>query len=442
MLPQLAARASAAAAALNPASCNRLVVASSALSPARAPGSLWAAAVAAGGPVRGFAAPATQLSGTAKAKLEKEKRKKKAKAKNITVKVSAARHTSPPCGHALDARCSLPARGHQARCWDPCAHPAARAAAPPPRRPPPQVRPGPTFHPDEALRLVRASATAAFDETVEVQVQLGIDPRKPTQNIRGVAPLPFGTGKAVNIAVFARGERAEEARRAGATLVGAEDLVDRIAKGEVPLTFTKTIATPDVMPLVGKVARVRGLVLCALRSEHQAAAACVERRTGSPPTNSVCLLLVRYLPYLSRHFVPRTPPRAQILGPRGLMPNPKLGTVTPNVRDAVLAAKKGQAEFRAEKRGLVMAGIGKASFEPAALRENLRSFLLALGDAKPEGLKGTYIRGGFLKSTMGPGFPLDAARLDPTSPTFLDVVPQAAAAVAGAPAAAGAAAEH
>lgn len=121
---------------------------------------------------------------------------------------------------------------------------------------------------------------------------------------------------------------------------------------------------------------------------------------------------------------------AQILGPRGLMPNPKLGTVTPNVKEAVQAAKKGQAEFRAEKRGLVMAGIGKASFEPMHLRENLRSFLLSLGDAKPEGLKGAYIRAGVLKATMGPGIPLDPARLDPTSPTFLDV--QDAAAVAAA----------
>lgn len=121
----------------------------------------------------------------------------------------------------------------------------------------------------------------------------------------------------------------------------------------------------------------------------------------------------------------------QILGPRGLMPNPKLGTVTPNIKEAVAAAKKGQAEFRAEKRGLVMAGIGKASFEPGHLRENLRSFLLSLGDAKPEGLKGAYIRGGFIKSTMGPGFPLDPTRLDPTSPFFLDSPPVAAAPAPG-----------
>ena len=125
-----------------------------------------------------------------------------------------------------------------------------------------QVRPGPTFHPDEALRLVKAMAPASFDETVELQVQLGIDPRKSTQSVRGVAQLPRGSGKTVSIAVFARGEKAEEARRAGATVVGAEDLVEAIAKGELALNFTTIIATPDVMPLVGKVARVRKLVDC------------------------------------------------------------------------------------------------------------------------------------------------------------------------------------
>jgi len=165
------------------------------------------AAGGAGSPlVRMLAAPpaAGSLSGNAKAKIEKEKRAKKRRAKNLMFK----------------------------------------------------VRSGPHYHVDEALRLVRAAATAKFDETVDVQIQLGVDPRKPNQNIRGIAQLPHGTGKPVTIAVFARGEKAEEARRAGAAIVGAEDLVDKISKGEVALNFTKTIATPDVMPLVGRVARV------------------------------------------------------------------------------------------------------------------------------------------------------------------------------------------
>ena len=308
---------------------------------------------------------------------------------------------------------------------------------------PPQVRPGPTFHPDEALRLVRASATAGFDETVEVQLQLGIDPRKPAQNIRGIAALPHGTGKAVSIAVFARGERADEARRAGATLVGAEELVEAIASGAQPLNFTKTIASPDVMPLMGKIARVRegwggweggaregwgGEEAGRGSLQECGAVAVVERAAAeelffadhSPPPP----------PHTRAHPTPPSSP--QILGPRGLMPNPKLGTVTVHIKDAVLAAKRGQAEFRAEKRGIVYAGIGKVSFEPGALRENLRAFLLALGDAKPEGLKagGAYIRWGVLKSTMGPGIPVDVARLDPASDTFLDVQTPAQAAAA------------
>ena len=288
--------------------------------------------------------------------------------------------------------------------------------------------PGPTFHPDEALRLVRASATAGFDETVEIQVQLGIDPRKPAQNIRGVAALPHGTGKAVSIAVFARGERAEEARRAGATLVGAEELVEAIASGAQPLTFTKTIASPDVMPLMGKIARVSGMCSsCSCREACARApltAGC--RKRASRPTRCRQAGSHARIPP-----PPPPPPRSpQILGPRGLMPNPKLGTVTPNIREAVLAAKRGQAEFRAEKRGIVYAGIGKASFAPGALRDNLRAFLLALSDAKPEGLKGAYIRWALLKSTMGPGVPVDPARLDPTADTFLDAQTPAQAAAA------------
>lgn len=255
-----------------------------------------------------------------------------------------------------------------------------------------QVRSGPTFHPDEAVRIARAAARATFDETIEVQVQLGIDPRKATQNVRGVAQLPFGTGKDVRIAVFARGEKAEEARAAGATFVGAEDLVEAIAKGE--LGFTKTIATPDVMPLVGKVARVGGAPHCCPRPPWCA---------GSDEHAPAC---------------PPAPAAAQILGPRGLMPNPKLGSVTLAVREAVAAAKRGQAEFRAEKRGVVMAGVGKASFAVGDLRENIRAFMLALGDQKPEGLKGAYFRSAFIKSTMGPGIPVDVSIVDPASPRF------------------------
>lgn len=242
---------------------------------------------------------------------------------------------------------------------------------------------GPFLHLDEAIRVVRAAATANFDETIDIQVQLGVDPRKPGQNIRGVAQLPHGTGKPVTVAVFAKGEKAEEARRAGATYVGAEDLVEKISKGEIPLTFNKTIATPDVMTLVGKVAR--------------------------------------------------------LLGPRGLMPNPKLGTVTLAVKEAVSAAKKGQAEFRTEKRGIVMAGVGKASFPLASLRDNLRAFLLAVNDAKPEGLKGTYMRSATLSSTMGVGVTLDMAIVDPASPRFMEPMPVSAGAAAVASAAAAAA---
>jgi large subunit ribosomal protein L1 len=222
-------------------------------------------------------------------------------------------------------------------------------------------RTGPSFAPGEALRLVKAHATAKFDETVEIAIQLGVDPRKPNQNIRGVAQLPHGTGKQIDVAVFARGEKAEEAKAAGATIVGAEELVDAIAGGQ--LNFSKTIATPDVMPLIGKVAR--------------------------------------------------------ILGPRGLMPNPKLGTVTNDVGAAVKAALKGQVEFRCEKRGIVSAGIGKVSFDDDALKDNLRALMVALGDSKPEGLKGVYLRHATLASTMGRGIPVDIATLDPANGRFM-----------------------
>jgi large subunit ribosomal protein L1 len=220
----------------------------------------------------------------------------------------------------------------------------------------------PTFHLDEALRIIRATANASsFDSTVDLQVQLGIDPRKTNQAVRGVAALPHGTGRRVIVAVFARGEKAEEARQAGAQFVGAEDLVEKVSKGEIG--FTRAIATPDVMPLVGKVARV--------------------------------------------------------LGPRGLMPNPKLGTVTINVRDAVLAAKRGQAEFRSEKRGIVSSAVGKSSFSPDELRENVKALLLALYDSRPEGFKGSFVRAAFLSSTHGQGIPLSLAVVDPANASFM-----------------------
>ena len=198
-------------------------------------------------------------------------------------------------------------------------------------------------------------------QTIDIALQLGVDPRKPGQNIRGVAMLPHGTGKRVSVAVFARGEKAEEARRAGADIVGAEDLVESITRGELP--FTKAVATPDVMPLVGRVAR--------------------------------------------------------ILGPRGLMPNPKLGTVTMDVAQAVQSAKRGLVEFRTEKQGIVHASLGKVSFSDAQLLENLRTFMLAVNDAKTESVKGQFMRHATLSSTMGRGVHVDIASLDPSRGTFM-----------------------
>ncbi len=196
---------------------------------------------------------------------------------------------------------------------------------------------------------------------MDIVVELGIDPRKPNQSVRGVVTLPHGTGKVVRVAVFAKGDKAEEARAAGAALVGADDLLADVQAGK--LDFDRCIATPDMMSLVGRVAR--------------------------------------------------------ILGPRGLMPNPKLGTVTNDVKLAIQAATMGQVEFRAEKKGVVHAGIGKVSFDDAALVENIRSFMVAIGEAKPEGAKGKYIKAMHLSSTMGPGIRLDARSLDPTSPAFM-----------------------
>ncbi|MEN2981015.1 50S ribosomal protein L1 [Tistrella bauzanensis] len=204
---------------------------------------------------------------------------------------------------------------------------------------------------DEAVAMVKANASAKFDETVEVAVGLGVDPRHADQMVRGVVLLPNGTGKSVRVAVFARGDKAEEARAAGADVVGAEDLAEEILGGKID--FERAIATPDMMPIVGRLGRV--------------------------------------------------------LGPRGLMPNPKLGTVTPNVADAVKAAKAGQVEFRVEKAGIIHGGVGKASFDEAALIQNIRAFVDALVKAKPTGAKGTYLRRVALSSTMGPGVRVDVA---------------------------------
>ncbi len=205
----------------------------------------------------------------------------------------------------------------------------------------------------EAVDLIKGNATAKFDETIEIAINLGVDPRHADQMVRGVVALPHGTGKALRVAVFAKGDKAKEAAAAGADLVGAEDLAERITKGEIP--FDRCIATPDMMAVVGRLGK--------------------------------------------------------ILGPRGLMPNPKLGTVTPDVTAAVKAAKAGQIEFRVEKAGIVHAGIGKASFTAEALSENIRAFVDAINKAKPSGGKGTYFKRVSLSSTMGPGLKLNVASL-------------------------------
>jgi large subunit ribosomal protein L1 len=214
---------------------------------------------------------------------------------------------------------------------------------------------------EEAVKMVKARANAKFDETIEIAMNLGVDPRHADQNVRGVVSLPNGTGKTVRVAVFARAAKAEEAEEAGADVVGAEDLAERVQNGDMP--FDRVIATPDMMPIVGKLGRV--------------------------------------------------------LGPRGLMPNPKLGTVTADVAEAVKAAKGGQVEFRAERAGVVHAGVGKCSFGEEALLENVRAFVNAISRAKPSGAKGTYIKKVALSSTMGPGVKVDVASL---------AAPQAAAA--------------
>ena len=197
----------------------------------------------------------------------------------------------------------------------------------------------------DAIKVIKENATAKFDETVEISLNLNIDARKAEQNLRGVLQLPNGTGKTYRVAVFAKGPKAEEAREAGADIVGEEDLVDQILKGEI--NFDKCIATPDMMGMAGRVAR--------------------------------------------------------ILGPRGIMPNPKTGTVTVNVAKAVKDVKGGQVEYRTEKNGVIHAGVGKASFKAEALQENIQALVDTIQKARPAGVKGTFVKKMSLSSTMGGG---------------------------------------
>ncbi|MDB5468828.1 MAG: ribosomal protein [Caulobacter sp.] len=206
---------------------------------------------------------------------------------------------------------------------------------------------------EAAVKLVKANATAKFDESIEIAINLGVDPRHADQQVRGVVSLPSGTGRDVRVAVIAKDAKADEARAAGAEIVGAEDLVERIQGGF--MEFDRVIATPDMMALVGRLGKV--------------------------------------------------------LGPRGLMPNPRVGTVTPNVGQAVKDAKGGAIEFRVEKAGIVHAGIGKASFTEAALLANVRAIVDALQKAKPTGAKGVYVKRISLSSTMGPGFKVDTGSI-------------------------------
>ena len=205
----------------------------------------------------------------------------------------------------------------------------------------------------EAIRLIIGNKKTKFDETIEISMNLGVDPRHADQMVRGVVALPNGTGKSVRVAVFTKEDKADEAKAAGADLVGAEDLAEEIQNGKID--FDRCIATPDMMAVVGKLGKV--------------------------------------------------------LGPKGLMPNPKLGTVTPNIADAIKAAKGGEIEFRVEKAGIVQAGIGKSSFAQEALVENVNAFVNAILKAKPNGVKGTYVERVTLSSTMGPSVKLDVATL-------------------------------
>ncbi len=201
----------------------------------------------------------------------------------------------------------------------------------------------------EAVKIVKENAKAKFDETIELSMNLSVDPRHADQNVRGVIDLPNGTGKSIRVGVFAKGDKADEAKAAGADVVGADDLAEQVQKGDID--FDRCIATPDMMPVVGKLGK--------------------------------------------------------ILGPRGMMPNPKLGSVTQDVAAAIKSAKGGQVEYRVEKAGIVHAGVGKASFSEEALLENVRTLVGAVNKARPSGAKGTYIKRISLSSTMGPGINLD-----------------------------------
>jgi large subunit ribosomal protein L1 len=207
------------------------------------------------------------------------------------------------------------------------------------------------YNVEKAVEMIKTGATAKFDETIEVAMNLGIDPRQSDQNVRGVVQLPHGTGKSLRVAVFAKGDKAKQAKDAGADVVGDADLAEKVQAGQID--FDRCIATPDMMAVVGRLGKV--------------------------------------------------------LGPRGLMPNPKLGTVTNDIAEAVKAAKGGQVEFRAEKAGLVHAGVGKASFTKEALIDNVKAFVGAVAKAKPSGAKGSYIKKVSLSSTMGPGVKLEIA---------------------------------
>ncbi len=209
-----------------------------------------------------------------------------------------------------------------------------------------------TFYPiDEALALIRSKEAAKFDETLEIAMNLGVDPRHSDQMVRGMTGLPNGTGKEIRVAVFAKGDKEKEAKDAGADIVGEDELIDQVVAGNI--NFDRVIATPDMMPKIGKIAK--------------------------------------------------------ILGPKGLMPNPKLGTVTQDVAKAVKDAKAGQVEYRVEKNGIVHAGVGKLSFDDKKLKENIIAFVSAVQQAKPSGAKGTYIERISLSSTMGPGVGIDVA---------------------------------
>jgi large subunit ribosomal protein L1 len=205
----------------------------------------------------------------------------------------------------------------------------------------------------EAVALVKSNATAKFDETIELALNLGVDPRHADQQVRGSVTLPNGTGKTLRVAVFAKGPKADEAKKAGADIVGAEDLMQEIQGGK--MDFDRCIATPDMMAIVGRLGKV--------------------------------------------------------LGPRGLMPNPKVGTVTMDVAQAVQDAKGGQVQFRVEKAGIIHGGVGKASFDAAKLAENIKAFVDAVTRAKPSGAKGTYLRRAAVSSTMGVGIHLDVGSL-------------------------------